>query len=321
MRFHCLAALLSLVATATAQAWSITASAPSVGSAAATLFQGLPSSQSATLPIGPVAAGSLLAASVGSLGSSASAGGTWTPIAGGQATPLVFTLSATASAQVGGPGTVAFSASSAVIDLTLNAPQPVAGRLIVRMVGAAPTQPADYLDLDVGADGSIEFRIAANVPNPGTVDVPLSIPANGALVRVSFRAFAQVAAAPYSVSTGVGIEARFVPGEPAIAVFDATGAGAVVGIDHPIGSNTVTLSIGTPAQTPYLMAIGALPILVPLLPTVTVLVTPDVTLAGLGSITLPLPPFPGGFAIYFQGLVIDTVGTPRSTPSVRALWP
>lgn len=189
------------------------------------------------------------------------------------------------------------------------------------MVGAAPTQPADYLDLDVGTDGSIEFRIAANAPNPGTVDVPISIPANGALVRVSFRALAQIAGAPYSVSTGVGIEARFVPGEPAIAVFDATGAGAVVGIDHPIGNNTVTLSIGTQAQTPYLMAIGGLPILVPLLPTVTILVTPDVTLAGLGSITLPLPPFPGGSAIYFQGLVIDTAGTPRSTPSVRALWP
>jgi hypothetical protein len=39
-----------------------------------------------------------------------------------------------------------------------------------------------------------------------------------------------------------------------------------------------------------------------------------------GNIMLPLPPFPAGTAIYFQGLVIDVGGTPRSTPSVRALW-
>jgi hypothetical protein len=320
MRIHCFVVLLTFVASAMAQAWSIIARAPSVGSAGATVFQGLPFGQSSTLPIGPVAAGSFLAASVTYLGSSASAAGTWTPSVGGQVAPLAFTVSATAGAQVG-PGAVAGSALAATIDLLLNAPQPVAGRLVVRMLGTAPTQPADFLDLDVGADGSIEFRIATGASNPGTVDVPLSIPATGAVVRVAFRVFAQVAGAPYSLSTGVALEARFVPGEPAIAVFDTTGAGAAVGIDHPIGSNIVTLSIGTPAQTPYLMAIGALPILVPLLPTVTVLVTPDVTLTGLGSITLPLPPFPGGTALYFQGLVIDTAGTPRSTPSVRALWP
>jgi hypothetical protein len=228
------------------------------------------------------------------------------------------TINTSAIAQPG-LGSVAAASLQATIDLTLTSPQPLGGRLVVRMVGGPPTQALDYIDLDIGADGSIEFRIAASQSDPGTVDLPLAIPATGAVVRVAFRlAMLPFVGATPPYSTSVGLDARFFPGEPAISVFDTTGAGAAVGIGHPIGSGSATLSIGTPAETPVLMAIGAFPTVVPLLPTVTV--SPDVTLAGLGSITLPLPPFPAGTAIWFQGLVIDIGGTPRSTPSVRALW-
>ena len=174
------AILLSFATTAIAQSWSITADAPSAGSAAATVFQGLPSGQNASLPVGPVAPGSLFTTSVATFGGSASSGGTWSRSVGGATTPLVFTVSANASAQVF-PGAVALASANATLDLTLRSPQPVAGRLIVRMLGTAPTSVANGISLDVGADGSAEFLFDSLQPNPGTVDVPLSIPANGAI--------------------------------------------------------------------------------------------------------------------------------------------
>ncbi|HEU4419136.1 MAG TPA: hypothetical protein VFT55_09370, partial [Planctomycetota bacterium] len=175
------------------------------------------------------------------------------------------------------------------------------------------------ISLDVAADGSIEFIGVMGGLNPGPVDIPIQIPAAGAVVRVRFGVFAQSYQSPY-ITTGVVVEAQFFPGEPAVHTFDTIGAHAWIGIDHGFGG-TVTLTIGNPSHTPVLLAFGAQPVQVPILPTVTLCVTLDAIYPVGPLITLPLPPLAPGTAIYCQGLVLDSIGTPRSTNSVRALWP
>jgi hypothetical protein len=71
---------------------------------------------------------------------------------------------------------------------------------------------------------------------------------------------------------------------------------------------------------PLVLAFGAQPVSIPLLPTVTVLVTLD-WLVATGSMTLPAVPLPPGTAIYVQGLVLDATSTLRSSNSLLAYWP
>jgi hypothetical protein len=177
------------------------------------------------------------------------------------------------------------------------------------------------IDLDVHADGIIEVTALPSA-HLTTLDVPLQIPATGAVIRLIYspHAIASQGQVVNSVSASRRIEAHFFPGEPAIAPFATFNGASTMSVYHG-SSNTVSLSIAGTGLTPVLMAFGGTAVSVPLWPFVTVLVSPDVLIgvgAG-GSITVPLPPLPPG-TLYAQGLVLDSLGTLRGTNSVRFLW-
>ena len=326
MRLTIVAAFLAISSHSSAQGWSITAHAPFVGTATASvlnIYSGPPATNSAGLPVGPVLPGTFLTCSAthpftGGLGSVSMS---CIPSVVGSLAPLAFTTNSLCGSQGSYvSGNNASASGNARIDLTLHAPQPVGGRLWVRTFGsdtaAQYSSASSRIDLDVNADGTIEVSAQTGATSP--LDVPLQIPATGAVIRLSYNSSASSSA---FISGGCQrqIEALFFPGEPVVAPFATFNGASTMSVDH--GSpGMVTLSIEGTGLTPVLMAIGGTAINVPLLPYVTVLVSPDVLIANVGSITLPLPPFPPGTALYAQGLVLDSVGTPRGTNSVRALW-
>ncbi|HEX6813653.1 MAG TPA: hypothetical protein VF384_18685 [Planctomycetota bacterium] len=313
--------LLTLVSQVYAQGWSITANAPVPGSASASAMWGITVvSNSATLPAGPVAPGTFLTCSASLYGSSSLAM-TWTPSVSGLAAPLAFTASSTCSSQVPITSVATTASGNAQIDLTLRAPSPVAGLLWVRVIapGTPQSLSSSTIGLDLMADGSVEVSAQLGASSDPVV-LPLQIPASGAVVRLSYNAQSTAPGVSQYVNLHRTIEALFIPNAPVVTPFATTGTGAAMTISHAF-PGTVTLTIGPPPFTPALIVFGATPLNVPLLPTVTILVSPDILIANVGSITLPLPPLPSGTAIYAQGLVIDTAAVPRSTNSVRALWP
>jgi hypothetical protein len=304
---------------APAQSWSIVGNAPVAGSASV-LITGSAGPQTASLPAGPVAPGQFLACSATTTSGTASVAATWSPSVVGQVAPLAFTATTQITFQLA--HNLAQSTLNAQVDLTLHAPQPTAGRLWVRSIAGLSIASllGAGISIDVGADGTIEFVAQLGYgPTPGPVDIPLQIAATGTVLRLSFGASAWAYMSPI-ITTGVLVEAQFFPGEPAVHSFATMGAGAWIAIDHGI-SGVVTLSIGHANQTPLLLAFGAQPVQVQILPTVTLLVTLDAIFPVGPTITLPLPPMPPGTAIYCQGLVLDSLSTLRSTNSVRALWP
>ncbi|HZN40797.1 MAG TPA: hypothetical protein VFD82_18475 [Planctomycetota bacterium] len=325
MRLTFVAVLLALGSRSDAQSWSISAHAPFVGTATAstTIL-----TNSATLPVGNVMPGTFLTCSVTDQQFQQVSGFVsmiWGPSVVGSSAPLAFTTSSSCASQGGYPYSYAVSASgSAQIDFTLRAPQPVGGRLLVRFIGSDValswgSTASSRIDLDVNADGTIEVS-AYGPPASTPLDVPLQIPATGAVIRLIYNT-STFAPPSQTVSSAVAsrtIEAQFFPGEPAVAPFATFSGASTMSVDH--GSpGMVTLSIAGPGLTPVLMAFGGTALSVPWLPYVTVLVSPDVLIGTTGSITLQLPPLPPG-ALYAQGLVVDSVGTLRGTNSVRFLW-
>ena len=319
MRLTIVAAFLAISSDSNAQGWSITAHAPSAGTATASIFIAV---HSATLPVGPVMPGTFLARSMSFPPASASIGMMWSPVVGSGLTPLAFTASSNCSTV--GDYSSSFASGTAVIDLTLRAPQPVGGRLSVGVSGSDAVSPYSTsnsrIDLDVNADGTIEVSAQTGAASP-PLDLPLQIPATGAVIRLTYNSSSLSSTSStgfYSASSTRSIVASFYPGEPAVAPFATFSGAATMSVDH--GSpGTVTLSIVGPGLTPVLMAFGGTAISVPWLPHVTVLVSPDVLIGTTGSITLQLPPLPPG-ALYAQGLAVDSAGTLRGTNSVRFLW-
>jgi len=318
MKIRLAATLLALVSQTHAQSWSITASAPVQGSATATYTYPSPTTNNATLPVGTVSPGTFLTCSA----ANSSVALSWTPVVSGMSAPLAFTAHVNCTSYTSLYQQVTTASGHAVIDLTLGAPQPVSGRLWVR-VGASTfpstSSPASSsIALDINADGTVEgIAYVGGAATP--FDLPLQIPATGVAIRLVYDGYSGAGGPTIAAITNATLEVLFFPNEPVIAPLATTNTGATMAIDHSL-SGTVTLVIGPAPFAPALMAFGGTPINVPLLPTVTVLVSPDFLIANVGSITLPLPPFPPGTAIYAQGLVIDTLGRPRSTNSIRALW-
>jgi len=302
MRTTLLFGVLLTSAPAVAQSWAVSAQAPVQGTASvATVF----GAHTATLPAGPVAAGLFL----GCNNAGANVGAIWSPSVAGQVAPLAFAASCTwANTMPGGPSVVSLNAD---LDLTLQAPQPTGGRLRLR---TSPNQVLDgtthTLDVDLGADGIVDYHALSQQQ----VDLPLQIPANGVVVRLSLRIVAVTYGGP--LSGALGVTAEFFPGEPLLQVFSTMGAGTVLSWQQTPGQATLTLD---PTTTPLLMAFGAQQVWVPLFPTVTLLVMPDVLLA-TGSVTLPAA-VPPGTSIFAQGLVLDATNTLRSSNSVRVFWP
>ena len=299
MRTTLLFGVLVTTASAVAQSWAVSAQAPVQGTASvATVF----GAHTATLPAGPVPAGSFLVCNNGF----GNVGAIWSPSVPFQVAPLAFAASCTwASTAIVG----VVAGMNADLDLTLQAPQPTGGWLRLR---TWPNQvayvTAHIVDVDLGADGIVDYH--AN--GQQQADLPLQIPANGVVVRLSLRLHAMY----YNLMSGaLGVTAEFFP-EPTLSVFDTMGAGTALTWQQTPGQTTLTLD---PTTTPLLMAFGAQPVSIPLFPTVTLLVTPDVLLA-TGSVTLPAT-VPPGTSIYAQGLVLDATNTLRSSNSVRVFWP
>jgi hypothetical protein len=195
-------------------------------------------------------------------------------------------------------------------------PAPVGGRLLLTgSYSSFGGAGSGSIGVDVGGDGTVEF-VADYLMPYAVVDVPLP-------VGVTTIRLACVASHGQFVQdnggTTVTVQGQFFPNEPAIHSFDATGAGTTLRVDHPAG-DTVTLSIGGLFQPPVLLAFGFQPVVVPLAPYVTQLVTLD-TVFAIGSITLTLPALPSGTALYCQGLVLQPSNVLISSNSVRAIWP
>jgi len=324
MRLTIVAAFLAISSHSSAQGWSITAHAPFVGTATASvlnIYSGPPATNSAGLPVGPVLPGTFLTCSAthpftGGLGSVSMS---CIPSVVGSLAPLAFTTNSLCGSQGSYvSGNNASASGNARIDLTLHAPQPVGGRLWVRTFGsdtaAQYSSASSRIDLDVNADGTIEVSAyAGSASTP--LDVPLQILATGAVIRLTYNTSTFAVNSATATRT---IEAQFFPGEPAVAPFATFAGAATMSVTHSV-LGWVNLSIAGPGLTPVLMAFGGTATSVPWLPSVTVLVSPDVLIGTTGSITIPLPPLPPGM-LYAQGLVVDSVGTLRGTNSVRFLW-
>jgi hypothetical protein len=239
------------------------------------------------------------------------------PSVPGQSAPIAFTARAFATASSSLPTFVFVSGSvSTQLDLSLQMPAPVGGRLLLTgSYSSFGGAGSGSIGVDVGGDGTVEF-VADYLMPYAVVDVPLP-------VGVTTIRLACVASHGQFVQdnggTTVTVQGQFFPNEPAIHSFDATGAGTTLRVDHPAG-DTVTLSIGGLFQPPVLLAFGFQPVVVPLAPYVTQLVTLD-TVFAIGSITLTLPALPSGTALYCQGLVLQPSNVLISSNSVRAIWP
>jgi hypothetical protein len=303
--------VLALAPAALAQSWSVTASAPVVGSANTGAFpSGYGSSQ--TLPVGTVAAGTFLSTS----SSSGAASASWSASVAGQVAPLAFTAALATLTSNNGSALFTSASVQARLDLTLRAPQPSGGRLFAQVSSIGLFGGSGTISLDVGADGVVDFA-SSSFSGSGSADLALQIPAGGAVVRVLYSGSAAAPQGSYAQSS-VNLAAQFLPGQPAVTAFDSTGAGQSITIAHPLG-DSVSLSL-SPFNQANVLVFGLQPLVQPITPTVTQLVTVD-TVFALSSITLALPPLPPGTALYCQGLVVDPFGVLRSTGSVRALWP
>ncbi len=305
-----MAFFVSLCPALMAQSWSVTASAPTPGTAVVGSWGGGIAWQ--TLPVGPVAAGTFLAIS----NNSGTASASWAPNVSGQTAPLAFTAATTVVAVSQSTSVPSSAGVNAQLDLSLRAPQPLSGRLVVQWSVAGSFGGSARINLDVDADGTVDFA-ASSFGGSGTLDLPLQIPLAGAVVRVIYTASASASQGSYSTGTA-SVAVQFFPNQPDIRVFDTTGAGQSIGINHPIG-DSVTLSLNTSNQM-NVLCFGFQPMVNPLLPTVTQLISIDAYFVA-SSVTMTLPPLPPGTALYSQGLVIDWLGNLRSTSSVRALWP
>ncbi|MGB3969157.1 MAG: hypothetical protein WBO45_20655 [Planctomycetota bacterium] len=207
---------------------------------------------------------------------------------------------------------------TAVLDFLLMPVPPVAGIGSLRIqAGGSANMPstAPVMQLDIGADGSVEAT--ASTSGTTVTSLIVNVPATGLVVRVQWQAGLALLVQD-NQGMGASLQVQYFPGQPAVGSFSTVGASSVLAVNQ--GMNTVTLSMGGGGHAPLVMAFGFQPVVVPLLPTVTQLVSLDSVFA-IGSITLSLPVLPSGAALYAQGLVADTWGTLRSTNSVRALWP
>ena len=304
--------LLMLVSFASAQTWSVNASLPVPATAQFVSVW----YQSVSQPAGPIAPGTIVT-TTSYYAPSASA--SWLPSVPVQNAPLAFRLYATAHPSLSGGATLSWASVDAQLDLALTAPQPVAGRLALRF---QPTGPGlRTLTLDVGADGSTEFVAPFASTGPAgfaTVDLPLTIPVAGTVIRATLHAAGslQYGQFPTSMNAVLDLQAEFFPGQPALHQFDTAGASATLATTH-LPDNTATLALGSPTQPlPGWLVFGFQPTLASWSPTVTQLVTADSIIA-VNSMSLLLPDLPPGTALFAQGLAILPGNVLATTDSVR----
>lgn len=306
-------ATLCLTVDLAAQNWGLTATAPQQGSSSSTVA--LLSTQTVTLPPGPVAPGVFLSSTAVYGSGFANSSASWSPGVPSQVAPLAFTATVQGSSQ---HNSTSFASTTlgAVVDLTMQTPQPVGGRLLVRYLRTGGQSASIRILAGPGAPGSGVIGWAQGFWD--VLDIP--IPVGVVDLRLTYELVVGSSGSSGLVSASMIVQAQFFPDEPAMHWFDWTGATESLLVSHPEGS-CVTLSLPTSAgQVPIAIAIGFQPVVQPLLPTVTQLVTLDAVFF-VGSLTILLPDLPSGSAVYSQGLTLSTQGLLRGSNSVRAIWP
>lgn len=305
-RFVSVCCALTFGAALSAQEWSVFAATPSPAQAIVRPSFSAPGTTN-TLPIAAVAPGTFLSAT----GFGAHTSATWNPLPASTNAPVGFELQATG----GGPAGT-YSSVEVDLDIVLVMPQLVGGRL--RLEPSYTTTgvcASASIFFDVGADGAFE-HLATRTNREAT---EIFIPAGVSVIRTRMIAGHYSLTGQCSAEAAMSVTARFYPGQPAVREFDATGAGTDLLVEHtPLDEVTIAMEANA-NQTPLLLAIGFEPLVNPVLPGVTQLVSLDAILA-VPSLTLELPPLPPGTELFCQGLVIQA-GTLRSSNSVRAIWP
>lgn len=331
-----LCVLFFAAAPAVAQSWSITAALSAPATYSSIVFRNSGTAMgSGSTPAGAVGPGAFLTGGVASSGPGAtSISGSWLPSVAGSTQPLAFSVEQRGSAQADyGPTNpyLAYATLAAQLDLTLQAPQPTSGRLLVRYRATnAPTASgggSGSLTLDIGADAVVDFTATLAGAANGlleTVDLPVQIPAGGQVLRVAYSfTVSSLSSSGFAVPTSsasMTIEAEFFPDQPALQTFDTTAAGAQLVTQHST-NNAVSLAIGSLSlPQPGWLIFGFQPTLVVWAPTITQLVTADTILA-VSAMTIVPPVLPPGTALYVQGLAILPGNALATTNSVRCLWP
>lgn len=315
-----IAAMFCLTNQSIAQSWSVSAAAPQSGtiSSSVLLADGNNAFDLATVPVGPVAPGLIDTAVVALQGHSASASASWAASVPGQAAPVAFRISSVLEKQfpVDAGMSLAGAGVSLVLDLTITSPSPVTGGLQLQLDGLVGAFTEELL-VDVGADGVTDWTAGVS---PNGAMLPLSIPAGGAVVRVTYL-FNFAFGNPGVLTRVHDLQAQFFPGETICEPYDFTGAGVPLDV-APQGNDVYDLVLQpVNGTTPLLMAFGYQDVVAPLWPGVTVLCSLDVLVAaGPGGVTtLAMPPLPPGYELFAQGLSIDGNGDLLSSNSVRAL--
>ncbi|MCU0865523.1 MAG: hypothetical protein MUC36_17195 [Planctomycetes bacterium] len=331
---HLLAAPM-LVLPTFAQTWSASAVAPVPGAANATITSNFaaPVLVNTSLPAGPVAAGQFVSAHATLGNSFATANAQWAPTFATLAGPVGFEVQARASVRAQPPPgmtqVTCVCDLAAALRITLQAPAPTAGRLVIEYLGVDSDVGNARIDVDLGDDGTIEL-VADNQTFQGLgnwrlFNAPLQIGAGGTPIRLLLTTQNGVGAlGANSQQHGASITVRghFLPFEPTVRPFDQTGAVLTLVARQSL-ANVVTLQAFAPNLVmPTVFVFGTVPLVasIPGLPTVTQLVGIDAWVVA-DYLTVPLPALPQGAAIYCQALGITSSGTLRSSNSVAAIWP
>lgn len=300
----------------------------------------------ATVIAGPLA----LPLSINSSSSGGSASLTAADNFSGQVAPTAFQFTGHASAYasaspVGFPPTGGYAASSkrinATFRLTFSTPTPFTGALrlqssqyytwysfglgttIESASGSATTR------IDIGADGTIEHEFVAGVGvNVGAIELPVAFQSTLVVdVVVQLTQSASASSSPWASASASGSADMTLTGELnddyfVVQEHATTGATSYLGFDHGFSGNLDLELKSQPSSATTmsgLFAIGLQPVVIPLLPTVTQLVTLDAIAMG-GHANATLPPLPSGTTLYVQGFGVDAIGDLTSTRSLRVLW-
>lgn len=316
-------ASLLLAAPAAAQSWGVTALAPQDGPMlASVVFPNFTNvSDTATVPVGPIAPGVIAQVLATGQGYTAQGLLAWAESVPGQTAPVAFSISSTLGKQFPAqlpPGdfTIGGAGVAVTVEFTLTAPTPVDGAVQISLVGGVPGLAGQDITVDVGGDGTVDWTYDQSLDD---LMVPLSIPSNGAVVRVGYQV-SVYGAGSGTLTRSHDLQVQFFPGTTVCEPYDFTGAGVPLDVE-PLGGDVYDLilqPVGT--TTPLLVAFGYQDYVVPLWPGVTLLVGLDVLLpVGPGGVVqLALPPLPPGYELFAQGLSIDGGGGLLSSNSVRA---
>lgn len=245
--------------------------------------------------------------------------------------PLGFDIVSTTSTWIvsgpqGPPTTHARAQVDATFLLHLDSPGPQAGRLWLSAnynCDQAPYSQA-ILDIDVGADGTIDFHsvgASGSLLTDFVSELPLAIPVAGIDLRVRLTGLSSSGYWGFYNFTfaHLSFSARFFPNQSVVAPFAFPQSFVGLLFSHD-ANDLVTLSLTNP--WPSLIAFGAQPMNFPVpgFPTLTQLVSID-AVAFANSVTLPMPALPHGSALYAQGLAVGPTGTLQCSHSIRAYWP